>query len=49
MKEQIESTDATIITRAPTSYVSNKELEFIKLVGQGYDGASLFAGVHGGE
>ena len=44
----IKSTDAKEITRALTTYISDKELEYTKLVGQGYDGASPFSGVHSG-
>ena len=44
----VKSTDAEEITRALTTYVSDKELEYTKLVGQGYDGASAFSCVHSG-
>ena len=44
----VKSTNAEAITRALTTYISDKELEYTKLVGQGYDGASAFSGVHSG-
>ena len=44
----VKSADAEEITRALTTYISDKELEYTKLVGQGYDGASAFSGVHSG-
>ena len=44
----IKSTDAEEITRALTIYIGEKQLEYTKLVGQGYDGASAFSGVHSG-
>ena len=44
----VKSTDAKEITRALTTYISDKELEYTKLVGQGYDGASPFSGAHSG-
>ena len=44
----VKSTDAKEITRALTTYISDKELEYTKVVGQGYDGASPFSGAHSG-
>ena len=44
----VKSTDAKEITHALTTYISDKELEYTKLVGQGYDGASPFSGAHSG-
>ena len=39
-----KSTDAKAITAALTSFVSEKNLDYRKLVGQGYDGAATFSG-----
>ena len=44
----VKSTDAEEITHALTTYIGQKELEYTKLVGQGYDGASALFGVHSG-
>ena len=37
-----------LITKALTSYLEEKGLDYSKLVGQGYDGAATFAGKHNG-
>ena len=44
----VKSTDAEEITHALTTYISEKELEYTKLVGQGYDGAATFCGIRTG-
>ena len=44
----IKHTDAREITRTLTTYISDKELQYKKLVGQWCDGASAFSGVHSG-
>jgi len=40
----IKSTDASTITDALLSFVTQKNLDITKLVGQGYDGAAVFSG-----
>ncbi len=40
----IKSTDASTITETLLSFVSQKNLDITKLVGQGYDGAAVFSG-----
>ena len=40
----IKSTNAEEITRALNAYISEKEVQYTKLVGQVYDGASIFCG-----
>ncbi len=44
----VKSTDANAITGAIISYMSEKNLEYRKLVGQGYDGAAAFSGHRSG-
>ena len=44
----VTSTDAKAITAALTSFMEMKGLEYQKLIGQGYDGAATFSGVHNG-
>ena len=44
----VRSTNAAGITEAITTFVNEKKLDYKKLVGQGYDGAATFAGVHTG-
>lgn len=44
----IKSTDAKTITEALTSFISQKGLDYHKLIGQGYDGAAPFSGRHTG-
>lgn len=39
-----KATDAETITSAITSFISNKNLEYSRLVGQGYDGSATFSG-----
>ena len=40
----VKSTNAAAITDAITSFISEKNLDYRKLVGQGYDGAATFSG-----
>ena len=40
----VTSTDAATITDALTSFIREKNLDYIRLVGQGYDGAATFSG-----
>ena len=40
----VKATDAEAITAEITSYMSEKNLEYKELVGQGYDGAATFSG-----
>ena len=40
----VKSTDAEAITDTLTSFISEKNLDYRKLVGQGYDGAATFSG-----
>ena len=44
----VKSTNAKEITEALTLYMNDKGLDYRKLVGQGYDGASTFSGVNTG-
>ena len=44
MTLHVKSTDAETITAAITAYISENNLHYQKLVGQGYDGASTFSG-----
>ncbi len=44
----VKSTDADAITAAITAYISEKNLDYQKLVGQGYDGAATFSGSKSG-
>ena len=40
----VKSTDSEAITDTLTSFISEKNLDYRKLVGQGYDGAATFSG-----
>ena len=40
----VKSTDAEAITDTLTSFISEKNLDYRKLVSQGYDGAATFSG-----
>ena len=44
----ITATDSATISNAICSYLESKNLDYHKLVGQGYDGAATFAGEHNG-
>ena len=44
----ISALDATNISDAICSFLESKNQDYCKLVGQGYDGASIFAGEHNG-
>ena len=44
----VTSTDAATITDALISFIREKNLDFRKLVGQGYDGAATFSGIRTG-
>jgi len=44
----VTATDAKSITDVLTSFMSQKNLDYRKLVGQGYDGAATFSGIHSG-
>ena len=44
----ITATDSATISNAICSYLKSKNLDYHKLVGQGYDGAATFAGEHNG-
>ena len=44
----VRKTDAEAIATAITSYMSDRNLDFRKLVGQGYDGAATFSGSRSG-
>ena len=44
----VTSTDAKAITTASTSFIGSKGLNYQTLIGQGYDGAATFSGVHNG-
>ena len=44
----VKSTDAASIADTLTSFISDKGLDYRKLVGQGYDGAATFSGVNTG-
>ena len=44
----VKATNAEAITNAITSFMNNKDLEYSRLVGQGYDGAATFSGVRTG-
>ena len=44
----VKSTDAETITAAIAAYISEKNLDYQKVVGQGYDGASTFSGSKSG-
>lgn len=41
---QVKSTDAETISAALTSFISENNQDYRKLVGQGYDGAATFSG-----
>ena len=40
--------DAATISDAISSFLESKNLDYRKLIGQGYDGAATFAGEHNG-
>ena len=44
----VSSANAEAITKELTSYLEEKEFDCRKLVGQAYNGAATFAGVHTG-
>ena len=44
----ITATDSATISNAICSHLESKNLDYHKLVGQGYDGAATFAGEHNG-
>ena len=44
----VKATDAEAITAEITSYMSENNLEYKELVGQGYDGAATFSGSRSG-
>ena len=44
----VKSTNAEAITAAITAYIGEKDLDYNKLVGQGYDGAATFSGSKSG-
>ena len=44
MVPHIHSTDAGTIAEALQSFLQHKQLDLRKLIGQGYDGAAIFAG-----
>ena len=44
----VKSTDAEAITAVITAYIGEKDLDYNKLVAQGYDGAATFLGSKSG-
>ena len=44
----ITSFDASTITKALENFVASRQLDYRKLVGQGFDGAAVFSGCRSG-